>query len=118
MVREINRERLWHGLGPLKRSPSLHASSSRFARWLMSRDAFGHRARIAVASRFEWAGENLEMHWGRSAEARSTVRRWMGSPEHRSVILSGEWRWIGVGRSTGSWRGSEATIWVAHFGRY
>ncbi len=118
VVREINRERLWHGLGPLKRSPSLHESSSRYARWLMSRDLFGHRARIAVASRFEWAGENLEMHWGRSAEARNTVRRWMGSPEHRNVILSGEWRWIGVGRSTGSWRGSQATIWVAHFGRY
>jgi uncharacterized protein YkwD len=117
VVREINRVRLWHGLGPLKRSPSLHHSSSRYARWLMSRNLFGHRARIAVASRFEWAGENLELHWGRAAEASATVRRWMHSSEHREVILSGEWRWIGVGRSIGSFSGSEATIWVAHFGR-
>ena len=117
VVREINRVRLWHGLGPLKRSPSLHQSSSRYARWLMARNAFGHAARIAVSSRFEWAGENLELHWGRSAQALGTVRRWMSSTEHREVILSGEWRWIGVGRTIGAFGGREATIWVAHFGK-
>jgi uncharacterized protein YkwD len=117
VIREINRERLWHGLGPLRRSPSLHHSSSRYARWLMTRNVFGHSARIAVSSRFQWAGENLELHWGRAAQARGTVNRWMHSTEHREVILSGEWRWIGVGRSTGAFGGSEATIWVAHFGK-
>jgi uncharacterized protein YkwD len=117
MVREVNRIRLSHGLDPLRRSSSLHESSSHFARWLMRRGQFGHRARIAVASRFVWRGENLELHSGPDPLPQQTVRRWMGSPSHREVLLSGEWRWIGVGRSLGSFYGETATIWVAHFGR-
>ena len=35
MIRELNRIRLDHGLKPLRRSPSLHHSSSRYARQLM-----------------------------------------------------------------------------------
>jgi uncharacterized protein YkwD len=117
MVREVNSIRLSHGLEPLRRSASLRQSSSHYARWLMRRDHFGHRARIAVAGRFEWAGENLELHWGWDPEPLVTVERWMGSPSHRAVILSSEWRWIGVGRSRGRFDSSTATIWVAHFGR-
>ena len=117
MVRDLNSIRLSHGLEPLRRSPSLHQSSSHYARRLMRRDYFGHQSRIAVAGRFEWAGENLELHWGWDPEPRPTVERWMASPEHRAVILSREWRWIGVGRSRGRFDSSTATIWVAHFGR-
>ena len=117
MVREMNRVRAKHGLQPLRRSPSLHHSSSRFARWLMNHDLFGHRARIAVASRFQWAGENLELHLGWNPRPRETVRRWLGSSEHRAVMLSSEWRWVGVGRSRGRFNSNTATIWVAHFGR-
>jgi uncharacterized protein YkwD len=117
MVRELNQIRVSHGLQPLHRSPSLHRSSSRYARYLMRRDFFGHQARIAVASSFEWAGENLELHWGWRPKPRYTVTRWMGSPEHRAVILSSEFRWVGVGRSRGRFDSNTATIWVAHFGR-
>ena len=117
MVRAINKIRVGHGLSPLKRSPSLHHSSSRYARFLMVRDMFAHQARIAVASRFEWAGENLELHWGWRPRPRYTVRQWMRSPAHRAVILSNEWRWVGVGNSRGRFNSSTATIWVAHFGR-
>ncbi|HEU0024132.1 MAG TPA: CAP domain-containing protein [Thermoleophilaceae bacterium] len=117
VVKEINRVRLWHGLQPLRRSPSLHESSSRYARMLMRRDVFAHQARIAVAGRFQWAGENLELHWGWRPKPRWTVRRWMGSAGHRAVILSDDWRWIGVGRSRGDFNARSATIWVAHFGR-
>jgi uncharacterized protein YkwD len=117
MVRKLNEIRISHGLGALKRSPSLHHSSSHYARFLMAKDLFEHQARIAVASRFEWAGENLELHWGWSPRPRYTVSRWMNSPEHRAVILSNEWRWVGVGRSRGRFDSGTATIWVAHFGR-
>jgi uncharacterized protein YkwD len=117
MIRELNRIRVQHGLGPLRRSPSLLHSSARYARHLMRTDVFAHQARIAVAGQFEWAGENLELHWGWDPKPRYTVRRWMGSPGHRAVILSGEWRWVGVGRSRGRFDSSTATIWVAHFGR-
>ena len=117
MIRELNKIRLQHGLPSLRRSPSLHHSSSRYARELMRKDVFAHQARISVAGRFEWAGENLELHWGWEPRPRYTVRRWMGSPGHRAVILSGEWRWIGVGRSRGRFDSGTATIWVAHFGQ-
>jgi uncharacterized protein YkwD len=117
MVREVNRMRLAHGLGPLSRSPSLHRSSSRYARRLMRRDVFAHQARISVTGRFDWAGENLELHWGLEPRPREAVRRWMSSAGHRSVILSRAWRWIGVGRALGRFNSGSATIWVAHFGR-
>ena len=117
MIRELNRVRLQHGLPSLRRSPSLHYSSSRFARELMRKDVLAHQAHISVAGRFDWAGESLELHWGWDPKPRLTVQRWMGSPGHRAVILSGEWRWVGVGRSRGRFRASTATIWVAHFGR-
>jgi len=117
VVRAINKIRVAHGLGPLKRSRSLHQSSSRYARFLMVRNVFAHRSRIAVASRFEWAGENLELHWGWRPRPRYTVSRWMGSPGHRAVILSDEWRWVGVGSSRGRFNANTATIWVAHFGK-
>jgi uncharacterized protein YkwD len=117
VVRAINKIRAAHGLSPLKRSQSLHHSSSHYARQLMLRDVFAHQSRIAVAGRFEWAGENLELHWGWRPRPRYTVSRWMGSPAHRAVILSSEWRWVGVGRSRGLFQSNMATIWVAHFGK-
>ena len=117
MVRAINKIRASNGLSPLRRSNSLHHSSSRFARHLMARDVFAHAASIAVAGRFDWAGENLELHWGWRPRPRSTVSRWMDSPAHRAVILSSEWRWVGVGHSRGLFNSNLATIWVAHFGK-
>jgi uncharacterized protein YkwD len=117
MVRELNRIRHSHGLPGLRGSPSLHRSSTRYARYLMRRGVFAHRARLAVASRFHWAGENLELHSGWAAKPRSTVRRWMGSAGHRALILSSDFRLIGVGRARGWFNSSAATIWVAHFGR-
>jgi hypothetical protein len=33
------------------------------------------------------------------------------------VLLSNEWRWVGVGRSRGLFSSNAATIWVGHFGR-
>ena len=117
MVRAINKVRASHGLSPLKRSNSLHRSSSRFARQLMTRDVFAHGARIAVAGRFDWAGENLELHYGWRPRPRYVVKRWLASPAHRAVLLSNEWRWVGVGRSRGLFSSNTATIWVGHFGR-
>jgi uncharacterized protein YkwD len=117
MVREVNRIRLANGLDRLRRSSSLHRSSARYARRLMRRDAFGHQAGVSTAGRFEWAGENLELHWGWDPQPRSTVRRWMSSPGHRAVILSPRWGWLGVGRSLGRFNSGAATIWVAHFGK-
>jgi uncharacterized protein YkwD len=117
MIDELNQVRHRHGLPSLRSSSSLHESSSRYARYLMRRDVFAHGTRISVAGRFQWAGENLELHSGWAPKPRWTVRRWMASAGHRALILSGDFRWIGVGRARGRFNSSAATIWVAHFGR-
>jgi uncharacterized protein YkwD len=114
MVLEVNRIRDRYGEPPLSRSISLGESSGRFARWLMRRGRFAHRASIGVASRFAEAGETLSLHDGWRPGARHTVQRWMQSPGHRAVLLSEQFRWIGVGRSQGEFGGRRATIWVAH----
>ena len=56
------------------------------------------------------------MHFGRRAQVRRTVRRWLRSPAHRSLLLSGRFRALGAGQAVGSYRGRRATTWVLHLG--
>ncbi|MFL5906400.1 MAG: CAP domain-containing protein [Solirubrobacterales bacterium] len=64
-------------------------------------------------------GENLRWGTGTLATPKSTVAAWMASPEHRTVMLSGGFRDIGIGFVPGSPTGSEegaAAIYTADFG--
>ena len=56
------------------------------------------------------------MRSGRSLAARPALRQWMSSGGHRALILDPSFRWVGVAPARGAYRGSSATIWVAHFG--
>jgi uncharacterized protein YkwD len=47
-------------------------------------------------------GETLEWATGKAATPKAVVRGWMKSPEHRSVILSRQFRQVGVGIVDGS----------------
>ena len=116
MVRELNRVRALHDVGPLRTSRSLTRSSSAFAHFLMRSNYFGHMTRIRASGRFRRLGEVLEWHRGRRAFVRRTVRAWLRSPGHRRIVLSPRFRWAGAGRTTGHFRGRATTIWVAHFG--
>ena len=113
MVAEINTARRAHGLRPVRVSRVLTASSRAYARYLISRDVFGHAARIAG---FRTAGEVLELHSGSRARIRGALRAWLRSPGHRAVLLSSRYRYVGVGRAVGRWRGMRATIWVGRLG--
>jgi uncharacterized protein YkwD len=113
----VNKIRKAHGLRPLKRSRSLWASSGRYARWMMRRDVFGHRANIAVSHRFRIRGETLAMQSGWRVRCRKVVRQWIHSPAHRRLLLSSRFTWIGVGRARGRMGSRAATTWVAHFGK-
>ena len=118
MVDQINSARARHGVPPLRRAPRLERSASAFARHLMRTDRFGHAARIRAGSSFRALGEVLAMHGGRRPRRPFTVRGWLRSPPHRSVILSPAFRRMGAGRATGRFRGRRATIWVVQVGRY
>jgi uncharacterized protein YkwD len=117
MFKKINQVRRAHGLARLRPSFSLFISSRHYARRMMRSDYFGHRARIQVARRFRLAGETLAWHSGWRCSPRRTVRRWMGSPPHRAVLLSSRFTRLGVGRARGRYGRRAATMWVAHVGR-
>ena len=115
MIKKVNKVRAKHGLGPLRTSRVLKRSSTRFSSWLMRTDTFGHRGRVS-ASGFRHVGEALGMHFGRGTGAGGTLRRWMASPIHRRIVLSGSMRWVGAGATRGRFGRQKATIWVLHVG--
>lgn len=115
MVDGINWWRSYAGLNRLHYSRKLARSSKRRSRLLMRNDYFAHPPRLRVAS-FDRVGEVLELHGGRRARVRRTIRRWSRSPGHRSVITSPAYRRIGAARTSGWYRGQRATIWVVRLG--
>jgi uncharacterized protein YkwD len=116
-IASLNQIRTSQGLAALRTSRSLGDSANGYARTMLEGNFFGHQARIPVASRFRTAGETLAWHTGWRAAPRRTVRRWMASPSHRAILLSGAFRMIGMGMERGRLGGRPATMWVAHVGR-
>lgn len=104
------------GLRLLRTSDRLSRSADRRAGRMMAGDFFAHPARLRVPG-FDEVGEVLELHAGDAPAVARTVRRWFGSAGHRRVLLAPRFRYIGIGRSTGSYRGLHATIWVVRVGR-
>ncbi|HEX2233618.1 MAG TPA: CAP domain-containing protein [Thermoleophilaceae bacterium] len=117
MVGKINRARRRHGLRPLRASGSLTRSSQRFGRYLMRTDRFGHDSHIWASGRFRLKGEVLAFHGGWRARRSATIRGWMRSPSHRSVLLSRRYRAIGAAPVRGRFGRRRATIWVAQVAR-
>lgn len=116
MVAAVNRARAARGLGPLHASGALNRSAHRYASWMLREDYFGHLSRIRAGGGFRRTGEALALHFGRRAQVRRTVRRWLRSPAHRSLLLSRRYSALGAGQAVGVYRGHGATTWVLHFG--
>ena len=117
MVDKINEVRRAHGLATLHYSPSLGRSSSKFSRRLLRTGRFTHAARIMTSSRFSSLGEILARTRGWSIRRRQTLRYWLGSPRHRSVLLSGSFRHVGAGRARGHFGSTRAVVWTIQLGR-
>jgi uncharacterized protein YkwD len=116
MVAAINSFRNAHGLSSLHTARSLRRSGGARARKMIRYDFFAHPSRLRVP-RFNYIGEVLELHGGRRAKVRRTLRNWKNSPGHRSVLLSSTYRQVGAARASGWYRGHRATIWVVRVGR-
>jgi uncharacterized protein YkwD len=115
-IDKLNGIRQANGLPGLRTSPSLHRSSTNYARHMIDTDYFGHASRIAASSAFGHIGETLELHSGWKADPAQTIDEWMNSPTHRAVLLSGAYGWVGMGVARGKIGSRLVTVWVAHVG--
>ena len=115
-INQLNQVRQSNGLAQLRTSESLHRSSSRYAKHMIDADYFGHASRIAASGAFGRVGETLELHAGFRVDPGETINEWMNSPEHRTVLLSSSYRWVGMGIARGRIGSKPVTVWVAHVG--
>jgi uncharacterized protein YkwD len=116
IVEKVNEARASHGLRPLRPSPSLARSATRYSRWLMGIDRFFHDDRIHASSSFGRLGEALALHPGWRPQRGNTVRRWLRSSGHRALLLSRSFRLIGAGIARGRYGSGHATIWTLQLG--
>jgi uncharacterized protein YkwD len=117
MTKAINAVRAQHGLPAFRRSASLTGSAERYSSYLMEHDVFTHQSSIWASSRFALLGEALEWHGGHRFKIGAAIRRWLGSPSHRDLLLSPTMRRQGAGVTRGRFGSRRATIWVLHVGR-
>jgi uncharacterized protein YkwD len=116
LVSKVNQVRASHGLAPLRAVRTLNGSSRRYVRTMLRMRYFGHLNSIRMSGRFRRRGEVLAQHPGRRARPGVAVSQWMASPMHRTLLLDGGFRYIGVGRGYGSFGARAVTGWVAQLG--
>ena len=115
-VRAINETRRERGLAPLK----VHHDLVRAARFhstdMIDRGYFEHGVVAQRLTRFGiktgTVGENLGWRSTRKSAAPALVEMWLRSPSHRAVLLSTQFRAVGVGTGIGPFKGWAGAIVV------
>ncbi len=126
LMQDINQVRVRYGLGTVRPSSLLHLVALRHSDDMITRDYFAHTSpsgrtfgeRIissGFVTGYSWVGgETLAWGTGTLAGPLTTVRAWMGSPEHRAILLSPRWTRIGIARACGRFLGHVgACVWTA-----
>jgi uncharacterized protein YkwD len=129
LYQAVNRVRRAHGLRPVAPSPRLHWAARWHSSDMLAHDYFAHTSPTGstlydriVHSGFRtdgyWqAGETLAWGTGTAATPAFVVHAWMNSPEHRAIVLSPLFRFVGIGRARGRFLGRRAAIiWTADWG--
>ena len=122
-----NRERRDRNLSPLCVHPDLQRAARSHSEDMIRRDYFSHdtKGRNETACerikrygyRYRLCGENIANGSGAYGEPESVMRRWMQSDGHRSNILNGRFREVGIGTYTGTFNGtSNVTMYTADYG--
>jgi uncharacterized protein YkwD len=101
----INLERREHGLARVERNRELTLAARRHSLDMVRRSYFAHTGfltRIRSSGYLQtdgrWlVGETLAWGWGEGATPYAIVRAWMGSPDHRRILLRPAYREVGVG---------------------
>jgi uncharacterized protein YkwD len=133
VIKQLNAVRRLHGLLPLRVAVGLAAAAREHSLEMARLGYFSHTSaggesfarRIArfyrMGKRRHWAaGENIYWSSG-EPDASSAVVAWLQSPEHRAILLSRDWREIGIGAvfasaGPGIYGGAPVTIVTADFG--
>jgi len=102
----INRDRMDHGLAPLRSDGDLAAIAGIRASRMASANVMSHTIGGNLASQLDW----YNVAWYRYAEtigwstasfptnsAQAIYQAWMGSSEHRALLLSDQLNYIGMG---------------------
>jgi uncharacterized protein YkwD len=127
----VNEYRRQSGLRPVSAERRLERAAQRHSASMDALNYFSHNSpgggspvsRIRrtgyLAGARSWAvGEVIR--WGQAGAGtpKATVSGWMASPPHRSQLLSGRFRHIGIGMVVGSpaGKGRNAAIYTADFG--
>lgn len=109
----INKQRSRHRVRRLRGSFALAVAAQEHSNAMAAQNFFSHEGDGTPTSRAEGAGymtgasdwglgENLEWASGKAGSPRAIVRGWMKSPMHRSVMLSRQFRHVGIGITEGS----------------
>jgi uncharacterized protein YkwD len=127
----INQRRAKRGLPRLRYNANLEAAAQNHSTEMDSLNFFDHdspggssplsRIRGAgyISGARSWAiGENLAWASGDAGSPSVIVSMWMNSPGHREIMLSRDFRQVGIGIAIGSPDGDEAdgAIYTADFG--
>jgi uncharacterized protein YkwD len=93
---------------------------------MLVRDYFSHTSpggstvysrivNTGFVSGYAWlGGETLAWGTGTLAGPLATVNAWLASPEHRAIMLSPQFRWVGISRACGNYEGhAGACVWTA-----
>jgi uncharacterized protein YkwD len=126
LLAQINAVRTAHGLGVVQPALRLHDVALGHSDDMILRDYFGHTSpsgwtvkdrleRSGFVSGYSWlGGETLAWGLGPTATAAMTVQAWLHSPEHRAILLSPDWKQIGISRACGHFLGHVgACVWTA-----
>jgi uncharacterized protein YkwD len=123
VIRELNDVRARHGLRHLRPSRALGRAADQHSRDMLRRDFFDHSSsdgtpfdrRVRRHADARHVGETLAAIGRRHGGAGAVVRMWMRSPPHRAILLSGEFRRVGIARRWGSLGASEMAVVTADF---
>lgn len=117
-----NAARRDRNLKPLCVHPALQKAARAHSKDMIERDYFSHdtKGRNEDACErirrygYRWSacGENI----GSDSTPERMFKAWMGSSGHRSNILSGRFREVGIGAQTGNYDGFKTTMYTVDFG--
>jgi uncharacterized protein YkwD len=97
----LNADRAANGLPGLAPSGQLTCLAQSWSQHMAATNSFGHQNLGAILAspgyqNFNTLGENI-LQGPASISASDMNTAWVNSPEHRANILSGAYRWVGIG---------------------
>ncbi len=114
ILKDINIERAKVGVPALSADGGLTTVARRHSADMINRDYFSHTTpggttaaqRMSLVCGAGYMGEVLQ--WGTQSYTApaAVVHSWMSSATHRSIILSKDFRFVGVGRASGTYKGT------------